>query len=127
MLEINNVVLYCIVLLTECLFYLQAALSLVDLLDKAKTFIPETQWESTPMALKATAGLRALPTEAADSILQEVGLKKGTFYIAQYPVRWTAQSALPFLPPPPWQTCSFRHQLGFSGKHSSHAAIMRND
>ena len=23
----------------------------------------------------------------------------------------------------PWQTCSFRHQLGFSGKYSSHAAI----
>ena len=25
------------------------------------------------------------------------------------------------------QTCSFRHQLGFSGKHSSHAAITCND
>ena len=25
-------------------------------------------------------------------------LKKGSFYIAQYPVRWTAQSASPFLP-----------------------------
>ena len=24
---------------------------------------------------------------------------KGSFYIAQYPVRWTAQSALHFLPP----------------------------
>ena len=27
----------------------------------------------------------------------------------------------------PWQTCSFRHQLGFSGKHSSDAAITRKD
>ena len=27
----------------------------------------------------------------------------------------------------PWQTCPFRHQRGFSGKHSSHAAITRND
>ena len=26
----------------------------------------------------------------------------------------------------PWQTCSLRHQLGFSWKHSSHAAITRN-
>ena len=26
-----------------------------------------------------------------------------------------------------WQTCSFRHQLGFSGRHSSQAAIMRED
>ena len=49
---------------------------------------------------------------------------KVCFHIAQYPVHWTAQSALHFTP---WQTCSFRHQLGFSGKHSSHAAITRND
>ena len=27
----------------------------------------------------------------------------------------------------PWRTCSFRHQLGFSGKNSSHAAITRED
>ena len=27
----------------------------------------------------------------------------------------------------PWQTCSFRYQLGFSGKHSSQAAITCND
>ena len=26
-----------------------------------------------------------------------------------------------------WQTCSFRHQLNFSGKHSSKAAIARED
>ena len=52
-------------------------------------------------------------------------LKKGSFYIAQYPVRWTAHSALHFFLP--WQTCSFRcrHQPGFSGKHSSHADIRR--
>ena len=49
------------------------------------------------------------------------GKGKGSFYIAQYPVRWTAQSALHFCPP--CQTCSFRHQLGFSGKHSSDAAL----
>ena len=28
---------------------------------------------------------------------------------------------------PPSQTCSFRHQLCFSWKHTGHAAIMRND
>ena len=43
------------------------------------------------------------------------------FYIAQYPVRWTAQSALHFSSP--WQTCSFQHQLYFSWKHSSQAAM----
>ena len=46
---------------------------------------------------------------------------KVCFYIAQYHVCLTAQSALHFTP---WQTCSFRHQLDFSRKHSSHAAIM---
>ena len=49
---------------------------------------------------------------------------KGCFYIGQYPVRWTAQITLHFTP---WQSCSFRHQLDFSGKHSNHAAITRND
>ena len=44
----------------------------------------------------------------------------GVLYIGQYPVRWTAQSALLFTP---WQTYSFRYQLGFSRKHSSRAAI----
>ena len=46
------------------------------------------------------------------------------FYIAQYPVHWTTQSALHFIP---WHTCSFRHQLYFSGKDSSVAAITRED
>ena len=40
-----------------------------------------------------------------------------------YPVRWTAQSTLHFTPPPPRQTCSFRHQLDFSGKHAIYSAI----
>ena len=54
---------------------------------------------------------------------------KGMFYIVQYPVHWTAQSALHFAPPlpPTRQTYSFRHQLCFSGEHSIHAAITRND
>ena len=49
------------------------------------------------------------------------------FYVAQYPVSWTAQSAaqLHFTA---WQTCSLWHdELDFSGKHSSHAAITRED
>ena len=69
--------------------------------------------------------LAALFRKRAQIRNKKVKVKKGSFYIAQYPVRWTAQSALIFCPP--WQTCSFRHQLGFSGKHSSHAAIARND
>ena len=48
------------------------------------------------------------------------------FYIAQHTVRWTAQtqSALYFTP---WQNRSFRHQLDFSGKHSSRAANTREN
>ena len=44
---------------------------------------------------------------------------QGCFYKMQYPVRWTAQSALDLTL---WQTCSFRHRLDFFGKHSSRAA-----
>ena len=46
---------------------------------------------------------------------------KGSFYIAQYPVRWTAQSASHVLP------VHSDTVLGFSGKHSSQAAITRQD
>ena len=41
---------------------------------------------------------------------------KVCFYIAQYPVCWSAQNALHFTP---WQTCSFGHQLDFS-QQSAH-------
>ena len=56
-------------------------------------------------------------TSSTVHLLRVGPIKKGSFYIAQYPVRWTAQSASH------WHTCSFRHQIGFSGKHSSHAAL----
>ncbi len=49
---------------------------------------------------------------------------KVCFYIAQYPVRWTTQTALHFSHGRPVQ---FRHQLDFSGKHPSHAAITHED
>ena len=44
------------------------------MLERAKHYIPATHWSTTPMALKATAGLRALPAKAADDILNEVSL-----------------------------------------------------
>ena len=46
---------------------------------------------------------------------------KCILYIAQYPVHWTTQFALHFTP---LQTCSFRHQLDFNWKLSSHAAFI---
>ena len=50
---------------------------------------------------------------------------KGSFYIAQYPVRWTAQSALNTLFAFPDRPVHSDTVLGFSGKHSSQAAITR--
>ena len=41
-----------------------------------------------------------------------------------YPVQWTAEQATHVYT---WQTCSFRRQLDFFTKHSSHAAITRED
>ena len=49
-------------------------------------------------------------------LIQSVGPHK-----ALYSLHFTVYTFLPS------QTCSFRHQLGFSRKHSSHAAITRND
>ena len=46
--------------------------SIKQLLDKAKQVVPQTQWHQTPLVLKATAGLRLLPAEKADLIMEEV-------------------------------------------------------
>lgn len=49
-----------------------AAASVSWLLDKALEIVPESMYTHTPLALKATAGLRLLPDEQADAILAEV-------------------------------------------------------
>ena len=49
-----------------------AAHNLHSLIDKAKIFIPKEEWSSTPITLKATAGLRLLPKAKADAILKVV-------------------------------------------------------
>ncbi|XP_067621269.1 nucleoside diphosphate phosphatase ENTPD5 isoform X2 [Eurosta solidaginis] len=50
----------------------QGAHSIKLLLDDAKAFIPKEKWASTPLVLKATAGLRLLPQHKADNILNSV-------------------------------------------------------
>ena len=51
---------------------LQGALSIEGLLQKAKEIIPKEQWELTPISLKATAGLRMLPSNSSKELLFEV-------------------------------------------------------
>lgn len=41
-------------------------------MDKAKKEIPEEYWHKTPLILKATAGLRLLPTEKAENLLNSM-------------------------------------------------------
>lgn len=43
-----------------------------ELLDKAKEEIPLEAWKSTPLTIKATAGLRLLPSDKAEALLNEV-------------------------------------------------------
>lgn len=49
-----------------------AAESIIKLLDQAKTRIPREEWKHTPITLKATAGLRLLPKEKSEAIINEV-------------------------------------------------------
>lgn len=50
----------------------RAAESLVELMDKALAYIPSTQHHCTPLALKATAGLRLLGADKSNAILESV-------------------------------------------------------
>lgn len=54
------------------LLNVQGAKSLVPLLDLALTKIPPAKRKKTPVALKATAGLRLLPGNQAEVILNQV-------------------------------------------------------
>ncbi|XP_076299140.1 ectonucleoside triphosphate diphosphohydrolase NTPase isoform X2 [Lasioglossum baleicum] len=49
----------------------EAAESLTVLLDKVKAVIPQSEWQHTPLSMRATAGLRLLPGHKAEDILQE--------------------------------------------------------
>uniref|UniRef100_A0A3Q0R2M3 nucleoside diphosphate phosphatase n=1 Tax=Amphilophus citrinellus TaxID=61819 RepID=A0A3Q0R2M3_AMPCI len=50
----------------------QCAAGIVELLEVAKSSIPPLYWTSTPVVLKATAGLRLLPGQKADQLLDRV-------------------------------------------------------
>ncbi|XP_021573539.1 ectonucleoside triphosphate diphosphohydrolase 6 isoform X2 [Carlito syrichta] len=50
----------------------KSAQGIQELLDVAKQDIPSDLWKATPLVLKATAGLRLLPGEKAQKLLQKV-------------------------------------------------------
>ncbi len=53
-----------------------------------------------PRPLNEVLQRETYPLHTIDDLLAELAnAKKGSFYIAQYPVHWTAQSDLHFLPP----------------------------
>lgn len=51
---------------------LQGGNTIRQLLKIAKKTVPEEEWKRTPVVLKATAGLRLLPVEKANALLDEV-------------------------------------------------------
>lgn len=51
---------------------LQGAEKIAALLDLAKKEIPKEYWGKTPLIMKATAGLRLLPPEQAENLLNTV-------------------------------------------------------
>lgn len=54
----------------------QCTAGIVELLEVAKSSVPPSYWTSTPVVLKATAGLRLLPGEKADQLLDRVRLTR---------------------------------------------------
>ncbi|CAH1105013.1 unnamed protein product [Psylliodes chrysocephalus] len=50
----------------------KGAATIVSLLEKAKNEIPEEYWSKTPVVLRATAGLRMLPLDQSEKLLESV-------------------------------------------------------
>uniref|UniRef100_A0A1A7X8A2 nucleoside diphosphate phosphatase n=1 Tax=Iconisemion striatum TaxID=60296 RepID=A0A1A7X8A2_9TELE len=50
----------------------QCSAGLVELLNVAQSSVPRSMWTRTPVVLKATAGLRLLPGQKADQLLDKV-------------------------------------------------------
>lgn len=50
----------------------KGAETIAELLEKAKEVIPPSELKNTPLAMKATAGLRLLPVKKAEGLLEEV-------------------------------------------------------
>lgn len=59
----------------------QGARVIEELLSKAKDFIPKEEWPKTPLAVRATAGLRLLPSHQAQALLDEVSINLILCYI----------------------------------------------
>jgi len=54
----------------------QGAEKIAELLERAMEVIPLTEYKNTPLAMKATAGLRLLPVYKAEGLLEEVSYKE---------------------------------------------------
>lgn len=53
-------------------FFLKAGHTVWMLLKVAKQTVPRLEWKRTPVVLRATAGLRLLPAEKAQALLDQV-------------------------------------------------------
>ena len=58
--------------ITLLILRFEGAESLREMLEKAKVYIPQKKWRETPIALKATAGLRLLDEEDSKALLDSV-------------------------------------------------------
>ena len=66
------------------LFGLQGSHSIEELLEKSEEIIPKERQQSTPVALKATAGLRLLPSNSSTQLLEEVStLALNNYYLKE--------------------------------------------
>ncbi|CAN0265119.1 unnamed protein product, partial [Ectocarpus fasciculatus] len=79
----------------------QAGASLGPLVDFAKSIVPEEEWALTPIWLKATAGLRLLPKDHSNAILDSV--------------RLFLKEKSPFLTRPQWISIIPGHEEGAFG------------
>lgn len=98
----------------------KAGESLLPLLEKAKNFIPQEQWNHVPLSLYATAGLRLVSDEAAQALLEEV---KATFSNSPFQVCETCVRILDGLEEGTFAWYGINYLLGLTRLDSAHQTV----
>ena len=100
-------------------YFFQGSHSIEELLQKSDAIVPKERRKTTPVALKATAGLRLLPSNSSKQLLEEVITLTYQSIKIKGALHLTKNSSLHYGP-------AFFRISGISGKGDNHVIYTKH-